>query len=105
MKFPSFLNPFRKTAFAWLFPFTWEVIKAAATAAPITLEVFLHHRFGVRTGKALLKGLILVLVFFALVSRADPPVSVPLFPGYVFGYMLAAFGQWLSARNRRDERI
>ncbi len=56
MRFPPALNILRGTQFAWVLPFVWTMLTGAAVAAPTTIEVFLHHRFGGRSGKALLKG-------------------------------------------------
>jgi hypothetical protein len=98
MKFPQVLNPLRRTRFAWLFPFTWTLLTCAAVIAPITLEVFLHHHFGARTGKSLLKGFILLLVVAPLFELALPPAPVPLFAGFIFAYAVVAVSQWINAR-------
>src|SRR6266566_145513 len=100
MNFPQFLNPLRGTRFAWLVPFTWAVVKCAAMAAPTTVEVFLHHRFGARTGKGLLKGFLL-LVVSAVSKLGDPPSKVSLFPGFLFAYILAAILHWLTSQRMR----
>jgi hypothetical protein len=82
MKFPPALNPLRRTKFAWLPSFVWAIVRCAAIAAPTTIEVFLHHRFGARSGKALLKGFLLLVVVFAVSLQGSPPAPVPLFPGF-----------------------
>ncbi len=105
MNFPQRLNPLRGTRHAWLFPFTWAVVQCAAVTAPITLEVFLHHRFGARTGKNLLKGFLLLLVMAPLFEMTFP-AKVPLFESFVFAYMFAAIWQWLNARfGARNEHM
>jgi len=105
MKFPAFLNPFRNTPIAWLFPLTWAVVQCAAVAAPTTIEVFLHHRFGCRSGKALLKGFLLLLFVFAVTSRGNAPAPFPLFPGFLFAYAICAFGHWLTNKLVEPGRI
>jgi hypothetical protein len=104
MKYPPALNPLRGTRFAWLLPFVWTILTGAAVSAPTTIEVFLHHRFGGRTGKALLKGFLLLLVVCALSLHGDLQAAVPLFPGYLFAYAIAAIGQWLTSRSRLAEQ-
>jgi hypothetical protein len=105
MKFPAALNPLRRTRFAWLFPFAWAIVQCAAIATPTTIEVFLHHRFGSRSGKALLKGFLLLLVVSATTMHSDPPAAVPLFPGFLFAYVICAFGHWLTSRRQAAEQI
>lgn len=97
MNYPPRLNPFRGTSFAWVFPFAWQLLKNAAIAVPITIEVFLHRRFGARTGISLVKGFVLVVVVYSMIDRERSPVF-PLFPGFIFAYGVAAIGQWLSSR-------
>jgi len=98
MNFPPALNPLRRTSFAWLFPFTWTLVKSAAPAVPITIEVFLHHRFGARSGKILLQAFLLLVIIFAAVCSAAPPAVVPLFPLFFLAYSTAALGHWFSSR-------
>ena len=106
MKLPTWLNPLRGTTFAWLVPFTWAVIKFAAKAAPTTIEVFLHHRFGARTGQALLKGFLLLFVISAIAEYAGRSAAVHLFPMFLFAYVVAALGHWIiSQRSRQTEHI
>jgi hypothetical protein len=105
MKYPPALNPLRGTRFAWLLPFVWTILANAAVAAPTTIEVFLHHRFGSRTGKALLNGFLLLLVVCMLSMHGDLQATVPIFPGYLFFYAIAAIGQWLTSRSRHAEQI
>jgi hypothetical protein len=102
MRFPPALNPLRKTRFAWLVPFSWNLMEAAARAAPITLEVFLHHHFGVRTVGMLLKGFLLLVIICFLSLITDPRPAFALFPGYVLGYAIIATGHWLTSRLHRD---
>ena len=104
MNFPPRLNPLRGTMFAWLLPLTWAMAEAAAIAVPTTVEVFLRHRFGARSGIALVKGAIVLLVAYAASSR-ERPVSVPLFPGFLFAYVVLATGQWLTGRLRPQEQV
>lgn len=105
MKFPSKLNLLRGTRFAWLLPLTWMILRTAAIATPTTIEVFLHHRFGARSGGALLRAFILLIVVCALSMHAGNPVMIPLFPGFVFAYAMAAAGQWLTGRFLPNERV
>lgn len=106
MNYPHALNPLRGTRHAWLFPFAWAVIKCAAVTAPVTLEVFLHHRFGARTGKNLIKGFLLLLVIAPLFKSVFPGTAVPLFAGFIFAYVIAAICQWLSSRfGEENEHI
>jgi hypothetical protein len=105
MKFPAKLNPLRGTQFAWLIPFTWAVVKCAAIATPTTIEVFLHHRFGSRSGKALLKGFLLLLIVSTMLMHSDPQSVFPLFPGYLFAYIICALGHWLTSQGRAAEQI
>jgi hypothetical protein len=71
----------------------------------MTIEVFLHHRFGARSGNALLKGFLLLLFVSAASVHGYPPAAVPLFPGFVFGYVVIAIGHWLTSRCRRTDDI
>lgn len=105
MKFPSKLNPLRGTRFAWLLPLTWAIVRAAAIAAPTTIEVFLHHRFGARSGGALFKAFILLIVVCAASMHTEARVLIPLFPGFVFAYAMAATGQWVTGRFLPNERV
>jgi hypothetical protein len=105
MRFPPALNPLRGTQFAWVLPFVWSILTSVAVAAPTTIEVFLHHRFGGRSGKALLKGFFILLVLCVLTFHGDLQATVPLFPGYLFAYAIAAVGQWLTSRSRQAEQI
>jgi len=105
MKLPPALNPLRRTKLSWLLPFAWAIVRCAAIAAPTTIEVFLHHRFGARSGKALLKGFLVLLVVFAAARHDGAPATVPLFPGFLFGYMILAIGHWLTGRIRPTEQI
>jgi hypothetical protein len=104
MKIPPALNPLRGTQFAWLIPLTWAIVKCAAVAAPTTIEVFLHHRFGARSGKALLKGFLLLLVVCVLSIHGEHQAAVPLFPAYFFGYSVIALGHWLTSQSRHAEQ-
>ena len=101
MKYPPALNPFRGTKFAWFFPLIWALLQSAAVTAPVTLEVFLHHRFGARSGKALLKGLILLLAIYLSV----PSSEAPLFGWYVLSYAALALAQWLDSHQNAYEGI
>ena len=105
MRFPPALNILRGTQFAWVLPFVWTMLTGAAVAAPTTIEVFLHHRFGGRSGKALLKGFLTLFVVCTLSLHGDRHAAVPLFPGYLFAYAIAAVGQWLTSRSRHAEQI
>ena len=98
MNFPSTLNPLRHTSFSWLFPATWAVIKQAAPGVPITVEVFLHRRFGARSGKLPVQGFIVLIVAFLAISAGAPPSAVPLFPFFVMAYIIAAVLQWFGGR-------
>ncbi len=102
MKFPAWLNPLRRTKFHWLLPFTWRAIEWIATNAPITLEVFLHHRFGGRSGLLLAKGFILLLAILLLTDICRPRVS--LLPGFVLAYSVLSIAHWLS-RADQQQRI
>jgi len=104
MKFPPALNPLRGTRLAWLMPLSWEIVKSAAVAAPTTIEVFLHHRFGARSGQALLKGFLLLLVVCVLSMHGDLQATVPLFPGYLLAYIIIALGHWLTSQSRHAEQ-
>lgn len=97
MNFPNALNPLRGTSQAWLLPFTWRLLQGAVKAAPVTVEVFLHHRFGARSGPKLFMGLLLLLVAKSGFGLSHPR-PVPLFEGFLFAYVVAAICQWLSAR-------
>jgi hypothetical protein len=97
MNFPAKLNPLKGTRFGWLVPLTWQLIEAAARTAPTTVEVFFHHRFGVRYGASFLKGFILLLVVSHCSRYGDPPPIVPLFPTYLFAYTLAAIFHWIMS--------
>ncbi|MEO7300537.1 MAG: hypothetical protein ABI042_18385 [Verrucomicrobiota bacterium] len=97
MNLPPRLNFFRGTQFSWLMPLGWNILQAVAITAPITVEVFLHRNFGARTGKALVKGFLLLSIIYAFLNR-EPPLVFPLFPGYLFAYAVVAIGQWLSSR-------
>lgn len=98
MNFPPALNPLRGTRLAWLFPLTWALVKSVAVTAPITVEVFLHRRFGARTGKSLLKGFLLLLAVAPFFKLVFPPATVPLFAAFLFAYSIAAICQWLNGR-------
>ena len=98
MNFPPALNPLRGTRFAWVIPLGWELVQSAAVTLPITLEVFLHHRFGARTGPSLLKGFLLLLMADPFFNLAFPPAIVPLFSGFVFAYAVTAICQWINGR-------
>ena len=104
MKLPPALDPLRGTRFAWLTPLAWAIVKSAALAAPTTVEVFLHHRFGARSGKALVKGFLLLLVVCLLSKQGDLQATVPLFPGYLIAYMIIAFAHWLTSQSRHAEQ-
>lgn len=90
-------NPLRNGSCAWVVPLTWAIIKCAAVATPVTIEVFLHHRFGLRTGKTLLKGLLLMFFVAAALTHAYAPPAVPLLEGFVLAYVIAAVCQWLGS--------
>jgi hypothetical protein len=105
MNFPPALNPLRGTSFAWLFPLTWKIVKSAASAAPITLEVFLHHRFGARSGKSFVKAFLLLVFIAATSMRSRPTAIVPLFPGFLFAYVIAAFCHWPISQGQQSEQI
>ena len=98
MRFPPALNPLRGTRIAWLLPLAWALVQCAAVTAPVTIEVFLHRRFGARTGKNLLKGFLLLLVMEPVFEAAFPPVRLPLFGLFSFGYAIAAVWQWFQSR-------
>lgn len=98
MKYPSALNPLRGTQFSWLLPLTWSLLKCAAVTAPITLEVFLHHRFGARTGRDLIKGFLLLLVMAPIFKGAFPTATVPLFTAFIFAYVGCALWHWFDSR-------
>lgn len=100
MNFPAALNPLRRTQFAWLLPLTWAILQCAAKAMPTTIEVFLHHRFGSRSGKALLQGFILLLVVSVTLAQSDNRASIRLFPLFIFAYTIAAMAHWLTAQQR-----
>lgn len=104
MRLPNALNPLRGTPFAWLFPFTWEIVQGAASAAPTTIEVFLHHRFGSRSGKALLKGFLLLLLLYAVFQRSGPPATFPLFKSFLVAYFVCAVGHWLTSQCRTAQQ-
>ena len=101
MKYPRALNPLRSTASAWMLPLTWDLIQCAAASAPVTLEVFLHRRFGVRTGKELLKGLLLLLFIFLATGTKDSF----LFGWYVIAYVVFAWGHWMAMATRSYDRV
>jgi len=86
-------------------PLAWAILEGAAIAAPTTIEVFLHHRFGARSGKALLKAFLLLLVVYLVSVHGGPPASVPLFPGFLFAYIIVATGHWLTSRFRPIQHI
>ena len=98
MSFPQKLNPLRGTRHAWLFPFTWALLQCAAVTAPITLEVFLHHRFGARTGRNLLKGFLLLLVITPLFDLTFSGARIPLCSGFLWSYSVAAIFHWMRSR-------
>lgn len=103
MNFSRALNPLKGTRFEWLLPFTLRLLTAAATATPTTIEVFLHHRFGARTGKGLLKGFTLLLVLLAISRHSWPAPRLDVFPAFVMAYAVAATCQWLTSRFRPPE--
>jgi hypothetical protein len=98
MNFPSKLNPLRGTELAWVLPLTWALIKCAMVAAPTTIEVFLHYRFGARSGKALLKGFFLVLIM-CLASMNNYKAVIHLFPIFLFGYVIIAIPHWILSQR------
>jgi hypothetical protein len=101
MRLPHYLNPLRGTRFVWLIPFIWAILKFAAMAAPSTVEVFLHHRFGARCGKALLKGFLLLSVLTVISTQSEPSNVGRLFPHFLFDYSILATGHWLTSRGQR----
>lgn len=105
MKFPPALNPLRGTQIAWLTPLSWAILECAAVATPTTIEVFLHHRFGARSGQALLKGFLLLLFVCALSRHSDLQATVPLFPVYLFAYIVIAAGHWFISQFRQGDQI
>ncbi len=105
MKYPPALNPLRGTQIAWLIPLSWAILECAAISAPTTVEVFLHHRFGARSGQALLKGFLL-LVFVCLVSgHSDRQATIPLFPVYLLAYIITAACHWFISQFRQADQI
>lgn len=105
MKYPPKLNPLRGTQIAWLIPLSWAILECAAVSAPTTVEVFLHHRFGARSGQALLKGFLL-LVFVCIVSgHSDLQATLPLFPVYLIAYIGTGTGHWFISQFRQADQI
>jgi hypothetical protein len=96
MKFPAALNPLRGTKFKWVIPFAWATLKYVAITAPITIEVFLHHRFGARSGILLLKGFAVVATVVILSTQSTRPDCAPLFPGFLFSYTVLSIAHWLG---------
>ena len=103
MNLPRALNPLKSTRFEWLFPFTLKLLKVGAMTAPTCVEVFLHHRFGARTGKGFLKAFILLLVLLAISRLKTLAPRVDLFPAFVIAYAAAATCQWITSRVRPPE--
>jgi len=100
MNFPSKLNLLKGTKFAWLCPLLWALFKCAAISAPTTVEVFLHHEFGARSGKALLKGFLLLIFVSAISNLAAPLTTVNLSQYLTVAYVGAAIGHWVASQNR-----
>lgn len=105
MKIPPILNPLRGTQFAWLFPLTLAIVKSAAFAVPTTIEVFLHERFGARSGKAMVKGFLLLWVVWWATRNSDRQETFPLFPGYFAAYAIIACYQWFASQSALAEQI
>ncbi len=106
MKYPPALNPLRRTQFSWLLPLTWALIECAAVTLPITVEVFIHRRFGVRTGKALLKGFVLLYLVYLPVSDINlPRRPFPIYGWFVFAYAVMALWRWAESQREQPEGV
>jgi hypothetical protein len=67
---------------------------------------FSFNRFGARSGFALLKGFLLLVVISAALMHGTSPATIPLLPGFVAAYVIVAICQWLSSqRNQPTEQI
>jgi hypothetical protein len=97
MNFRQLINLFREPSIKSFWWLTWDLTQGAGAAIPTTVEVFLHHRFGARSGVAMAKGFIL-LAIVVLSSPPNQPVLIPLFPAFVIGYAIVASGQWFTGR-------
>ncbi len=102
MNFPRYLNPFHGTGLGWLFPLTWRIIMWVVPSVPTGLEVFLHHRFGCRSGVNLIKGFFLLIFMAHVLRKGYPTPTVSLFPGFIFAYGFAAAGHWLTSQTRPE---
>jgi hypothetical protein len=98
MNLRAVLNPLTKES-TWIFAFVWQIMKGAALAVPTTVEVFLHHRFGVRSGGALVKGFLLLLAV-GVMPPPEPHARIRLFPAFLVVYVIAVFGHWLTSLTR-----
>jgi len=97
MNFASFLKLVREPSFKSHLRLAWEIAKAVVVAVPTTVEVFLHRGFGTRTAGSFAKGLVILIAVF-LIPPSKSPAIIPLFPGFVFAYVIVAIGQWLTSR-------